>query len=1096
MNLFLRYSISFIVIALWNVRSAAQKFSITYNFSSVTSGTSGRTDPSILPTVPGIVCDSFRAIAPIGNPNGLGGNSNAGGRFSFTGWPTGATSGSDVFSGTINTNQYYQLTISPKTNFTLSIDSITFTVQRSTTGMRQYAVRSSLDNYTSNLPASIDPQNPNLQVVSGNIFQIVDGASSTPPTLPNAGSKITLAGFNNLSAPVTFRFYGWNAEASGGTFSIDDVKFSGAANPIVGAPVLTMNTASLSFPSIAAGANTPAQSYTISGVNLTAPLIITATGAYVVSEDDITYNTKLNIPAVNVIAPKTIYVRFAPTTIGSFGGTITNTSVNANAKTINLTGEGIDPTNLSFNFNTCTNTGVPGSGFTRYSVAGSQQWTCTTYGYNFTNGVNMTGFLGSALTNENWLISPALQISALSLPVLSFYSRAEFSGPSLELLVSTDYSGTGNPNTATWTTLNANFPPVGGNVWTLSDNINLKPYKSFPYIYIAFKYISSPTLGAPRWTLDSLNVTNRTALLSVNSLQLNFGETYSGANSIGQAVTLQAIGHGDITINAPFGYQVSLDNSSYSNSIFISQAIAEVGCTFYVRFSPTIKELKMEGQLSISGTDLNQNLINLSGSSYPKSETFDAACYNLSFFGSNDSNTPTQAKIDLQVANIATVINRLKMDVIGVEEVSNDVALDSLIKKIPGYAAVISNRWSVSYRPPEPNFPPQKIGFIYDTTTMKLVDARPMFEKLYDSARTGLSHVLDNYPGSPSSFWASGRLPFMATFNTKVNGITKQIRMVVIHAKSISDQPNFLKRKYDAKVLKDTLEAYYPNDNIIIVGDYNDRVVTSTYTGSTISPYQYFLNNTSDSVLTYSLDSAGINSFQGDVGMIDHIIASKKLLPYYISNSTGIEPANTYITSYGANTASDHLPVYARFNFANTTLLQFNGKPINNQIRINWSTATEQNINYFIVERSADGRSFNAIAQMNASGNNNTLKNYEVIDPMPIAGINYYRLKMVDMEGHFTTSQIILLGLATTQISTLIYPNPVTNYIHINSVSNASDLTATIMTIDGRIMLKTKGNIAYINTEINKIIGCLQPNLYILKIYNAMEKHSLKFLKQ
>lgn len=68
----------------------------------------------------------------------------------------------------------------------------------------------------------------------------------------------------------------------------------------------------------------------------------------------------------------------------------------------------------------------------------------------------------------------------------SFYSRAEFAGPDLEILVSSDYSGTGDPNLATWTTLPANLSPSGSNIWTFADNILLLDFKTTG-VYIAFK---------------------------------------------------------------------------------------------------------------------------------------------------------------------------------------------------------------------------------------------------------------------------------------------------------------------------------------------------------------------------------------------------------------------------------------------------------------------------------------------------------------------------------------------------------------------------------------------------------------------------------
>jgi len=227
-HLIMKTKLLLLLTLLVSAFSWGQAFTATYAFDSVTTS-SGPTDPTAVPTATGATFSSFNAV---GTPT----NSNSAGRFSFLDWSTGATTGSDVFTGAINTSEYYQVTITPASGYTIDINSITFTLQRSGTGIRQYAVRSSLD-YTTNLPASISPANTNLSVVATNIFQVVDAS-----TVANNGSTITLdSSYDALSSAVTFRFYGWNAEATGGTFSIDNVIINGVATavPTCAAPTMS-----------------------------------------------------------------------------------------------------------------------------------------------------------------------------------------------------------------------------------------------------------------------------------------------------------------------------------------------------------------------------------------------------------------------------------------------------------------------------------------------------------------------------------------------------------------------------------------------------------------------------------------------------------------------------------------------------------------------------------------------------------------------------------------------------------------------------------------------------------------------------------------
>ena len=223
----MKYKLLFIVFFISFI-SFGQSFTATYPFTSVVNSVSGQTDPTPVPAATGVTFGSFSAVGTPLNPN-------AGGRFSFTNWDLGAINLSDTFTGAINTGKYYQVTITPQAGYTLDLASITFTLQRSGTGVRQYAVRSSLD-YTTNLSASINPTNANLQVVPTNVFQVTD-----PTTGVTTGSTITLGGtaYTAISAPMTFRFYGWNAELAGGTFSIDNVVINGSVTSLT-PPVLVI----------------------------------------------------------------------------------------------------------------------------------------------------------------------------------------------------------------------------------------------------------------------------------------------------------------------------------------------------------------------------------------------------------------------------------------------------------------------------------------------------------------------------------------------------------------------------------------------------------------------------------------------------------------------------------------------------------------------------------------------------------------------------------------------------------------------------------------------------------------------------------------
>jgi len=201
---------------------------LLYTFDSVKT-TSGMIDPTPVPVGgAGVTCGSFSAT---GTPT----NSLAAFRFDFSGWALGSTGGAadtlySGMTGSVNTAEYYEVTLSPGAGYSITGDSIKFDFERSGTGVRTYSVRSSLDGYTANLTAVYGLPTTNVDVQAGNVFFLKKDITS----LQTRNIIVLGPTFMNLVAPVTFRFYGWNAEGTGGTFSIDNVNFIGSSTLLTG----------------------------------------------------------------------------------------------------------------------------------------------------------------------------------------------------------------------------------------------------------------------------------------------------------------------------------------------------------------------------------------------------------------------------------------------------------------------------------------------------------------------------------------------------------------------------------------------------------------------------------------------------------------------------------------------------------------------------------------------------------------------------------------------------------------------------------------------------------------------------------------------
>lgn len=678
------------------------------------------------------------------------------------------------------------------------------------------------------------------------------------------------------------------------------------------------------------------KNYQIGASNLTANVEVTASGAFVISKDNAAYSSSLTfVPSdFDSNAAPTVYVKFTPTSVGNFTGSITHQTTGGTTKTVNLTAFGVNPFVQNFDdVNVFTN-----SKWSQYNEAGPvNKWSHTTQSRNVNSGtgaVLINGFSDNG-ASKDWLISPRLRLDSFNqIPLLSFYSRQFYDGPSLKLMVSTDYDGVSAPNTATWMPLDGKFPGNTG-TYAKSQYINLTAYKT-DHTYLAWVYetTSGGNGNAAEWSFDDFAITNEAQYIDSNPI-LDFADVSPNSVSASQSFIFTAAGYDDITIEAPISYQLSLDNISFGSSIIVSSTDATAGKTVYARFTPTAKEAAISGVLTITGTSLNKQIGLFTGSSILKEDTFDVVTYNLEFFGTDVKGSdgvefgPTNDA--LQIENVAKVMNKLNADVYVVQEVSDDPSIDILIGKIntngKTFDKVTSTSWSYSFNPPQANFPPQKLVVLYNTQTTTVKNTKVLFKDLYDQVRAN-TVVLPGYPGSETpelnddSFFSSGRLPYLVQIETNIGGIKKEINLINLHARANSgtDIAKYNQRKYDVEYLKDALDVEYPDSNLILLGDFNDDVKKWVGNASTPSSYQKFVEDTSGyNALTLGISQAGAYSFLSSGGFLDHILISNELNDEYIDKSIAVYDPRNDIPNY-TTTTSDHGPVIARFELKEDVL--------------------------------------------------------------------------------------------------------------------------------------------------------------------------------
>lgn len=795
----------------------------------------------------------------------------------------------------------------------------------------------------------------------GKTYYVLVAGGSAEPTITQlkagqdaTGTAALQSGFLDIttaSQAVVKNFGGLNLNTFYSVFSISEDSSGNIQSTInkvdittsnVPTPVISTTISSLYLGALESNYTSETLSYQIQALNLTSDVVLTSTANnFTISKDNTTFGSSLTFTVADLAsnATPTVYVKFTPNAVNSFSGQITHITTGGVTKIVALTGDGIDPYKQNFNNpNVLTN-----SGWTQFNLEGPlNKWVYTIVARNVNSspGAVLVNGYSDAGASKDWLISPKLRLNNFTqVPLLSFYSRKYYEGPSLKLMVSTNYDGVSNPENATWTEINGKFPTSTGG-YVQSQFIDLSAYKT-DHTYLAWVYETSAgpraTNLVAEWSLDDFLISNETSYFDSNPV-LDFGDVIANAVSTSQSFVLKAKGYGDITLTAPADYQLSLDNTIFQSSIVVTSADAATGKTLYARFTPSVKALTISGTLKVTGTLLDKQIGSFIGSSILKADTFDIATYNLEFFGTNvkDSSGKEFGPTDniLQVENVAKVMNKLNADVYVVQEVSDDVvSLQNLIDKISingkTFNKTISTSWSYSFNAPEPDFPPQKLVVLYNTQTTTVKSTKILFKDLYDQVRAN-TVVLPNYPGTGTpldnddSFFSSGRLPYLVQIETNIGGIKKEINVIDFHARANSGTniEKYNQRKYDVDYLKQALDAEYPNSNVVILGDFNDDVKAWVGNASTPSSYKTFVDDTANyDVLTLGLSNAGASSYFNFTpeSFLDHIIISNELSDQYIPNSIAVYDPRNDIPNY-ITTTSDHGPVIARFELKEDNL--------------------------------------------------------------------------------------------------------------------------------------------------------------------------------
>ncbi|MFT3845002.1 MAG: lamin tail domain-containing protein [Lacibacter sp.] len=173
----------------------------------------------------------------------------------------------------------------------------------------------------------------------------------------------------------------------------------------------------------------------------------------------------------------------------------------------------------------------------------------------------------------------------------------------------------------------------------------------------------------------------------------------------------------------------------------------------------------------------------------------------------------------------------------------------------------------------------------------------------------------------------------------------------------------------------------------------------------------------------------------------------------------------------------------------------------NTYVLVQWSNLTEEDVAYYEVERSANGRTFEVIGKINASSNNGGAVEYMYKDAAPLNGqVNFYRIKSVENSGLRVFSSVVkLVILANAKAAVNVYPNPVTNKTAVLQFSNLAkgNYSVEVYNTTGVKVFATKiahgGGSA---SETLALPATLQKGMYRFVIANETDRYGQMIIIQ
>lgn len=179
-------------------------------------------------------------------------------------------------------------------------------------------------------------------------------------------------------------------------------------------------------------------------------------------------------------------------------------------------------------------------------------------------------------------------------------------------------------------------------------------------------------------------------------------------------------------------------------------------------------------------------------------------------------------------------------------------------------------------------------------------------------------------------------------------------------------------------------------------------------------------------------------------------------------------------------------------------LITFEAVPKPRQVDLNWVTGSEENTAYFQVERAAGGE-FTPLGRVQAAGFSQGLTEYSFIDPMPVKGVNYYRLDQVDADGARKYSNTVSATYRWSSVDLAVYPNPAGESLFASfEMPGEGSVRWRIMDMSGRIVIEGPATVAMGMNQVEVPLTHVEAGSYLLEVLDAagVPMSNARFVRQ